>query len=146
MNPVIEKKLNELLDFAKKNNLAEVVWQEKGMRIAFRRDPVAAAPAEKEAAESVEKVEIPYDIIRSPIVGTFRRSVSKTRPPAIMKGNRIKPGDRLGVVESMKLPTEVVSFCKGQVDEILVEDGQSVEYNQPLFSVRQEAPSTNGKR
>ena len=69
------------------------------------------------------------------MVGTFRRSVSKGRPPLIMLGNHIKPGDPLAVVECMKIPTDVVSYCAGEVKEILVEDGQPVEYGQPLFSI-----------
>ena len=74
-------------------------------------------------------------IVRSPMVGTFRRSVNKDRPPLVMVGNHIKPGDRLGVVECMKIPTDVVSFCAGEILTITVEDGQTVEYGQPLFTV-----------
>ncbi len=144
---MIGEKLTELLDFAKKNNLEEIVWKEGDVKIAFRRDMAGAAvasasvadePASEEAAEEAKKDNL--ELVRSPMVGTFRRSVNKGRPPLMMVGNHIKPGDTMAVVECMKLPTDVVTYCGGEIKEILVEDGQAVEYGQPLFSVQ----STNG--
>ena len=55
-----------------------------------------------------------------------------------MEGNHVNPGERLGIVECMKIPTDVVSYCKGQVKKIVVEDGQPVEYGQPLFVLFEE--------
>jgi acetyl-CoA carboxylase biotin carboxyl carrier protein len=52
-----------------------------------------------------------------------------------MEGNHVKPGDKLGLVECMKIPNDVVSLAKGKVSKILVQDGQTVEYGQPLFSI-----------
>ena len=146
MNPLIEKKLFELLDFAKENNLVEMTWQEKGVRIAFKRGP---SLNQGKRGQRTEPLSLPVKedskSVCSPIVGTFRRSGSKNRPPLVVKGNRVKPGDRLGVVECMKIPTDVVSFCEGQVKEILVEDGQPVEYGQPLFSIlNSDKASSNG--
>ena len=68
-------------------------------------------------------------------VVSVSRSLSKDRPPVVMIGNHIKPGDRLGVVECMKIPTDVVSYAAGEILQIMVEDGQTVEYGQPLFTV-----------
>jgi acetyl-CoA carboxylase biotin carboxyl carrier protein len=129
--------LRDLIQFAKKANLEELVWKDDGVKIAFRRDPhVVAAPAASPAAEAASEEEKPTEeIVRSPMVGTFRRGVSKDRPPMVMIGNHIKPGDRLGVVECMKIPTDVVSFAAGEIKQIMVDDGQTVEYGQPLFSV-----------
>ncbi len=136
MDPVIESKLKELLDFAQKHGLSEISWQDNGMGISFRRGvpagnglqaPAAAAeeaPAEKAPSEAV---------VRSPMVGIFRRSPAKDRPPFVMEGNHVKPGDRLGVVECMKIPTDVTSYCAGKIQKILVEDGKPVEYGQPLL-------------
>lgn len=138
--PVADKLL-ELLQFAKKNKLEEMVWKEGDVKIAFRRNMTeapAAAPVALPEAPSSEPMELKVDLefVRSPMVGTFRRSVSKGRPPLMMVGNHIKPGDPMAVVECMKIPTEVVSYCGGEIREILVEDGQAVEYGQPLFSVQ----------
>lgn len=131
-----DETLRDLLDFARRHNLEELVWKDGDTKVAFRRDavpPPAPAPAAvegEEAAAEDEKL-----VVRSPMVGTFRRAVSKDRPPLVMIGNHIKPGDRLGVVECMKIPTDVVSYCAGEILQIMVEDGQTVEYGQPLFTV-----------
>jgi len=135
MKPAIKLKLKELLEFAKNNDLKELAWQEEGMKISFRRGAVVkgnSPPAEIKPPEIQKSKE---DIVRSPIVGTFRRSKSKSHPPIVVEGNHIRPGDRLAIVECMKIPNDVVSFCAGQISKLLVEDGQKVEYGQPLFAV-----------
>jgi biotin carboxyl carrier protein len=138
-NPVDEK-FHELLELAQKHGVMEVVWKEGDLKIAFRRSPLASAPAattnptEGESGESAVEVDR-HVMVKSPIVGTFRRSPTKGRPPLIMIGNHIKPGDPVAVVESMKIPTDVISYCAGEVRDILVEDGQPVEYGQPLFKI-----------
>jgi acetyl-CoA carboxylase biotin carboxyl carrier protein len=135
-----KKKLSELLSFAKANGLAEMVWQENGVKIAFSRN-IAVASAPKPAVainSSSDVIAEPVDtneIIKSPLVGTFRRSVSKDRPPLIMEGGKVKPGDRVGLVHCMGIPNDVVSFCSGKIVELLVKDGQTVEYGQPLMVV-----------
>jgi acetyl-CoA carboxylase biotin carboxyl carrier protein len=138
MNQVIEDKLRELLAFAEEHGLLEMAWQENGLRISFRRsqntngskpNPI---PASKEEEPAFKETEV---VIRSPMVGRFRRAPSKDSPPMVMEGNHVKPGDRLGTVHCMKIPNDVVSYCSGRIQKILVEDGQAVEYGQPLFSV-----------
>lgn len=132
----LETKLQELLQFAKKNNLMEMVWKDGNVKIAFRRGQSVKAPAAMVVADApVEIVEATTAFVKSPMVGTFRRSSAKGRPPMIMVGNHIKAGDPLAVVECMKIPTDVVSYCAGEIKEILIEDGQAVEYGQPLFSI-----------
>lgn len=136
-NPV-EDKLQELLGFAKKHGLQEIEWRENGTKISFRRSPEAPkrpAPAPVAAADTNGTPEVPSNecVITSPMVGTFRRAGSKNGPPLVLAGNHIKPGDRVGVVECMKIPNDVLSFCAGEVKQILVEDGRPVEYGQPLF-------------
>jgi acetyl-CoA carboxylase biotin carboxyl carrier protein len=142
MEPVTEKRIRELLDVAKAHGLAEVSYQENGFRVAFRRSHKKVRRAAPVAAASQSgipggKAAIAYEgeVIRSPMVGTFRRSSSKDHPPFVVEGNHVKPGDRLGIVECMKIPNEVVSYAEGAIAKILVEDGQVVEYGQPLFTV-----------
>ena len=148
MKPVVESKLRELLDFAHRHGLAEVAWQDKDLRISFRRgvQKSPAAPVLETNGHNVTVVPEEELVIRSPMVGTFRRSTSKDRPPLVMEGNHIKPGDRLGIVECMKIPNDVVSYGVGEIKKIIVEDGQPVEYGQPLFLVKLHETSTaNGK-
>lgn len=137
MKSHFDETLRDLIEFARKANLEELVWKEGDVKIAFRRDPaLAAAPAPVLGDASVGEAEEDLEeIVRSPMVGTFRRGISKDRPPVVLIGNHIKPGDRLGVVECMKIPTDVVSFSAGEIKRIMVEEGQTVEYGQPLFAV-----------
>lgn len=142
MNSQLEEKFKELLQFARDHNLAEVSWQDGDQKISFRRtqEPLEI-PEAMEIAEPESPLVEQECVVRSPIVGIFRRAESKNRPPFVMEGNHIKPGDRVGVVECMKIPTDVTSFCEGEIKKIVVEDGQAVEYGQPLYIVR---PFENG--
>ncbi len=142
MNISLQDKLRDLLQFAKEHELAEVSWQEGDKKISFRRnlEDVEKLDEPQEALPVASAIEA-ENIVTSPIVGIFRRADSKNHPPFVMEGNHIKPGDRVAVVECMKIPTDVNSFCEGVIKEIIVDDGQAVEYGQPLFIVK---PEPNG--
>ena len=75
-------------------------------------------------------------MIRSPIVGTFYAAASPDKPPFARVGSRVKKGDTLFIIESMKLMNEIQSEFEGEVAEVLVENGQGVEYNQPIMVLR----------
>ncbi len=143
----IQEKLDELIAFADENGLTELSWAEGGFQISFRRGanvpkPIltAAESAEAEAAAAAA-IEEKKEYIKAPMVGTFRRSPAKDRPPLVLDGDHVKPGDRLGIVVSMKIPTEVISVMGGTIKKILVEDGQPVEYGQPLIEIEPETAS-----
>ncbi|MEG0820845.1 MAG: acetyl-CoA carboxylase biotin carboxyl carrier protein, partial [Burkholderiaceae bacterium] len=73
--------------------------------------------------------------VPSPMVGTFYRSASPGAAPFIDVGSVVKPGDTLCIIEAMKLLNEIECEVAGTVKEILVENGQPVEYGQPLFII-----------
>ncbi|WP_339250500.1 acetyl-CoA carboxylase biotin carboxyl carrier protein [Sporosarcina sp. FSL W8-0480] len=75
--------------------------------------------------------------ITSPMVGTFYQSSSPEAPPYVKKGDTISPEKIVCIVEAMKLFNEIEAEVSGEIVEILVEDGQLVEYGQPLFLVKQ---------
>ena len=74
-------------------------------------------------------------VIKSPMVGTFYRSASPGSDAFIEVGSQVKAGDTLCIVEAMKLLNEIESDCAGTVKAILVENGQPVEYGEPLFII-----------
>jgi acetyl-CoA carboxylase biotin carboxyl carrier protein len=74
--------------------------------------------------------------IRSPMVGTFYRASSPNAPPYVEPGKRVNVGQVVCIVEAMKLMNEIESEVSGEVIRILAENGQPVEFNQPLFLVR----------
>ena len=89
----------------------------------------ASAPAAKPAAEAKGKQ------ITSPFVGTFYRSPSPTAEPYIREGQTVKRGDTLCIIEAMKLMNPIESEVSGKIVSILVENGQPVEFGEPLFVI-----------
>ncbi|HAC35524.1 MAG TPA: acetyl-CoA carboxylase biotin carboxyl carrier protein [Gammaproteobacteria bacterium] len=77
----------------------------------------------------------PGEVVTSPMVGTFYRSPSPTSAPFVKEGDQVSKGDVLCIVEAMKLMNQIDSEFSGSVVAILVEDGQAVEYGQPLFVI-----------
>ena len=96
----------------------------------------AAAPAATESSSApAEEAEPEGHIIRSPMVGTFYRAPSPTSKPFVEEGSKVSAGDTLCIIEAMKILNQIESDISGTVQKILVENGQPVEYNQPLFVI-----------
>ncbi len=74
--------------------------------------------------------------IRSPMVATFYRAPSPTSPPYVEEGDEVKKGDVLCILEAMKIMNELEAEFPCRIEKILVENGQKVEYDQPLFLVK----------
>ena len=74
-------------------------------------------------------------IVKSPLVGTFYAAASPEDEPYVKAGDTIKKGQVLGIIEAMKLMNEVESDMDGRIEAILVENGQMVEFGQPLFRI-----------
>jgi len=91
--------------------------------------PSAPAPAAAAAADEA------FAYVTSPLVGTFYRAPSPDAQPFVDVGTKIRPGQRLCIVEAMKLMNEIESEIEGTILEILVENGKPVEYGQRLFKV-----------
>jgi acetyl-CoA carboxylase biotin carboxyl carrier protein len=74
--------------------------------------------------------------ITSPMVGTFYRAPAPEEPPFINVGDRIRPGQTVCIIEAMKLMNELESEVSGEVVEVLAQNGEPVEFNQPLMRIR----------
>jgi len=75
------------------------------------------------------------DLVRSPMVGTFYASSAPDKPPYVTVGQAIKAGDTLGIIEAMKMFNPIEAEVSGTVLKILIESGQPVEFDQPLFVI-----------
>jgi acetyl-CoA carboxylase biotin carboxyl carrier protein len=93
----------------------------------------AAVPAAAAVAAAPEKVE--GHIVKSPMVGTFYRAPSPGAKVFVDIGDRVSPGDTLCIIEAMKLLNEIEADQGGVVKEAYVENGQPVEYGEPLFLI-----------
>ena len=92
-----------------------------------------ASPAQP--APAAAPPELSGKVVKSPIVGTFYRSSSPDKDPFVQVGDSVRKGDTLFIIESMKLMNEVASDFDGKVAEILVENGQPVEFGQPVMRI-----------
>ncbi|MFA5668399.1 MAG: acetyl-CoA carboxylase biotin carboxyl carrier protein [Balneolaceae bacterium] len=97
--------------------------------------PAASAPASTEAAP---KPAAEGEVINSPIVGTYYKSPSPGSDPFLNIGDKVNKGQTLCIVEAMKIMNEIEAEFSGTVVEILVTDGQAVEFDQPLFIIKKD--------
>ncbi|MDE6019949.1 MAG: acetyl-CoA carboxylase biotin carboxyl carrier protein [Ruminococcus sp.] len=99
--------------------------------------PAVQAETQEALAAASEKEEAPAgNIVKAPIVGTFYASPTPDNPPYVKVGDTVKKGDVLFIIESMKLMNEVTSDFDGVLEEILVSNGEAVEYDQPIMRIR----------
>ena len=96
--------------------------------------PLAVAPAPTPAAE-VAPVQFEGHIMKAPMVGTFYRASSPDASPFVEVGQTVKAGDTLCVIEAMKLMNEIEADISGVIKAVQVENGQAVEYGQPMFGI-----------
>ena len=142
------RKVRSLVELMKEHDLSEVDIREGGTRIKLRRgsDPVvtvaapramaaAAPPSEPAAAEPPKADDTHTAIIKSPLVGSFYAAPNPESPPYVKVGDHVGPDTTVCIVEAMKLMNQVKADVSGKVTAVLVENGEPVEFNQPLFKV-----------
>jgi acetyl-CoA carboxylase biotin carboxyl carrier protein len=144
------RKLKTLIDLVAESGIAEieVTEGEDKVRIVKHHNAPAAAPASfvgyapapmpaptaVPAALAVPQLET-GNIVKSPMVGTFYRASGPDAKPFVDVGQSVKAGETLCIIEAMKLLNEIESEFSGSIREILVQNGQAVEYGQPLFVI-----------
>lgn len=89
-----------------------------------------------QAPEKKEEIDKNIEEIKSPMVGTFYRAPSPESPPYVQVGDRVNADTVLCIVEAMKLMNEIKAELSGTIQDILVENGQPVEYGQPMFKIK----------
>ena len=97
--------------------------------------PAATAPAAEPAAAPAEPPEISGHVVRSPMVGTFYRSPAPGASPFVEVGQSVKAGDVIGIIEAMKMMNHIEADKAGVTGEILVEDGDSLEFDQAMVTI-----------
>lgn len=109
---------------------------------SFAPSAVVTASASKGAQEvssANSQASSKHKQMTSPFVGTFYRSASPTSEPYVKEGQRVKKGDVLCIVEAMKLMNEIESELSGTIVSVLIENGQPVEFGEPLFEINPES-------
>ncbi|WP_411359620.1 acetyl-CoA carboxylase biotin carboxyl carrier protein [Pseudidiomarina salilacus] len=113
---------------------APMHYQAAPMQMAQAPAPAAPAPAPA-AAEPAAEPELSGHIVRSPMVGTFYAAPAPGASDFVSVGQQVKAGDTLCIVEAMKMMNQIEADKGGVVKQILVENGEPVEFDQPLFII-----------
>ena len=99
-------------------------------------DTVEIEKAEESVKEEKQTSKIDENIIKSPMVGTFYSKPSPDSEPYVGVGSKVNKGNILCIIEAMKLMNEIESEFDGEITEVLVKDGEPVEYGTPLFIIK----------
>ncbi len=153
------RKLKTLIDLVSESNVSELEITEAEGKVRIVKSaaapafvqampaasaapvvmPVAVEGSVAAAAMAASPAAVPEEpaghVVKSPMVGTFYRSSSPGGKPFVEVGQTIKEGDTICIVEAMKILNEIECDKSGTVTQILVENGQAVEYGQPLFTI-----------
>ncbi|MBD8897384.1 acetyl-CoA carboxylase biotin carboxyl carrier protein [Rhodanobacter sp. DHG33] len=148
------RKIKKLIDLLEESNLAELEIKEGEEVVRLSRVPkggvavaapiaVAAAPVAVAAPAPVAAVEaapaassLPAGhVVKAPMVGTFYASATPGAPALAKVGQQVKAGETLGIIEAMKMFNQIEADVSGTIQAILVENSQSVEFDQPMFVI-----------
>jgi acetyl-CoA carboxylase biotin carboxyl carrier protein len=146
------RKVKKLIELLEASDVAEIEIKEGEEAVRISRSPTVVAPAAQyqattaaaplsapAAAAPVASVAEPPSTqgvpIQSPMVGSFYRAPSPSSPPFVEVGTHVKVGDVVCIVEAMKMMNQIEADHSGVVEAILVEDGEPVEFDQPLMTI-----------
>ena len=146
------EELLQLIDAVSESNLTELEYKDENAEISLKKKLQSIQSAQqteevscteeivqqkailnKNEADGLEQKK--GKIVTAPLVGTFYAAPAEDEEPFVKVGERVEKGQIVAIIEAMKLMNEIESDFEGTVTEIFVENGQSVEYGQPLFAV-----------
>jgi acetyl-CoA carboxylase biotin carboxyl carrier protein len=145
------RKVKKLIELLEESGVAEIEIKEGEESVRISRANMSApaapiqysaapapvaAPAAATAEPTVEAApQVSGHQVKSPMVGTFYRSSSPGSKPFVEVGDKVKAGDTLCIVEAMKMMNQIEADATGTIKAILIEDGEPVEYDEPLFII-----------
>ena len=142
------RKVKKLIELLEESNIAEIEIHEGEESVRISRAGTLAAPAPApapvaaitaaaaETAADTQPDDTPAGhAVRSPMVGTFYRAPTPGAKPFVTEGQTVNAGDTLCIIEAMKILNQIESDKSGKVIKIVVENGEPVEYDQPLFII-----------
>ncbi len=145
------RKVRKFIELMNEHDLSEIDLRQGDQRIRLRRGPeavtVAAMPAmaasgssgvagggeRKAAAAAADDSQATF--IRSPMVGTFYSAANPDSPPFVKVGDHVGPETTVCIIEAMKVFNEIPAECAGRIVAVLAQNGDAIEFNQPLFRV-----------
>ncbi len=134
-----EDRVREILEIVEESDITELIIEEDDLKVTIRK--AGAAPAVAPAAPAAAPAEVPtesssaHHLVRSKWVATFYAASAPQAPPFVQVGDTVEEGQILCILEMMKMMNELTADCAGVVREVLVENGETVQYGQPLFAI-----------
>lgn len=129
-----------LIDKISTSNCSELSYKDESLDIVIKKTITNEETSSSiNSSNIIAKKETPLKIktINAPLVGTFYSAPSKEAENYISIGDEVKKGQILGIIEAMKILTEIESPYDGIVEEILIENTQNIEYDEPLFRIKE---------
>ena len=146
------EKILTLIDKVSASGLTEFTLEEGNLQLCMKKEKVVKIctedtagknsvasrnPANHDPEESFTgNIENEENLVCSPLVGTFYLAPSPEEDPFVKPGDTVTKGQTIGIIEAMKLMNEIVAECDGTVEKVLAENGEMVEYGQPLFCIK----------
>lgn len=138
------KHVDELIEKMNKASLSEVSYKDKDVEIKLKKEvpqiqvqsQPAAETAEPQPQSQPQKETSSDKVIKAPMVGTFYKASSPEAEPFVQVGDVVNNDTVVCILEAMKLFNEIQAEMNGEIVEILIDDGDMVEYNQPMFVIR----------
>ncbi len=133
--------IKNLAEIMKNNDVTNLEIEDGKVKIRLERAAspgsaaVSSAAFPESAAPGSEQVKDPCDYITAPMVGVFYASAAPGEPPMVKEGSVVKKTDTVCIIEAMKLMNDIAAGCDGTISEILVKNGEIVEYGQKLFKI-----------
>ncbi|MEX0943948.1 MAG: acetyl-CoA carboxylase biotin carboxyl carrier protein [Pseudomonadales bacterium] len=135
------RKVKKLIEMMEESDIVELEVKEGDDAVRICRPKPGSTPgqtavtATRTASAAVAAGKPAGQVVRAPMVGTFYRASSPGSPPFVEVGSRVKVGDTLCIIESMKMMNQVPADKSGVIEAILVENDNAVEFDQPLFTI-----------
>jgi len=132
--------VRELIELVKNSNIKVLRVESEEGKVLIETHRGEGKPPDVKHQEVLppseeKKEEKNLHVIKSPLVGTFYRAPSPGAPPFVEVGDIVSPGQVMCIIEALKVMNEIESDVRGRVEKILVENGETVEYGQPLFLI-----------
>ena len=148
------KLIKQVIELMKRSDISEFEFEEDGLKLRLSSKsneapqviqaattplvapPLANVPSSEQDQSVPPTEELGISVIKSPMVGTFYRSASPDSPPFTDTGAKVGSDSVVCIIEAMKVMNEIQSEMSGTITEVLVENGEAVEYGQPLFKIK----------
>ena len=135
------EQLEKLIQAVSDSELSGFKYEENGIKLSMNKEKTKIVSGEAVTTISASEAVIPKEepkqgkLIKSPLVGTFYAAPSEDAEPFVEEGAAVKKGQTIAIVEAMKLMNDIESEFDGTIAEVLVANGEAVEYGQPLFRI-----------